>query len=106
MSMVGTSGRAMALHHFTLPLLKPFLRAHYSPSLSRKSPRIIRAEVREGEPDWEAEMSIFKKRTMKPSQLEALRKLEAGKVDVGRVSRSPLASLVDTLTAPGAERRR
>lgn len=51
-------------------------------------------------------MSIFKKRTMKPSQLEALRKLEAGKVDVGRVSRSPLASLVDTLTAPGAERRR
>lgn len=38
------------------------------------------------EPDWEEEMSIFKRRTLKPSQLEALRKLEAEKVDVGRVS--------------------
>jgi hypothetical protein len=42
----------------------------------------------EEEPDWETEMSIFKKRTLKPSQMEALRKLEEGKVDVGRVSNS------------------
>lgn len=37
------------------------------------------------EPDWDVEMSIFKKRTLKPSQLEALRKLEEEKNDVGRV---------------------
>ena len=43
-------------------------------------------DVEEDEPDWETEMSIFKKRTLKPSQMEALRKLEEGKVDVGRVS--------------------
>ena len=46
----------------------------------------MRAEGEEvAEPDWEQEMSIFKRRTLKPSQLEALRKLEAEKVDVGRV---------------------
>lgn len=39
------------------------------------------------EPNWDEEMSIFKKRTLKPSQLEALRKLEEEKVDVGRVRR-------------------
>lgn len=38
-----------------------------------------------GEPNWDEEMSIFKKRTLKPSQLEALRKLEEEKVDIGRV---------------------
>lgn len=37
------------------------------------------------EPDWDHEMSIFKKRVNKPSHLEALRKIEAAKVDVGRV---------------------
>ena len=42
-------------------------------------------DAEEEEPDWETEMSIFKKRTLKPSQMEALRKLEEGKVDVGRV---------------------
>lgn len=41
--------------------------------------------VDQEEPDWETEMSIFKKRTLKPSQMEALRKLEEGKVDIGRV---------------------
>ncbi len=40
------------------------------------------------EPNWETEMSIFKKRTLKPSQMEALRKLEEDKVDVGRVRKS------------------
>ena len=40
------------------------------------------------EPNWDEEMSIFKKRTLKPSQLEALRKLEEEKVDVGRVRRN------------------
>ena len=40
----------------------------------------------EPEPDWDAEMSIFKKRTLKPAQLETLRKLEE-QVEVGRVSK-------------------
>lgn len=40
------------------------------------------------EPDWEQEMSIFKKRTLAPSQMAALRKLEEEKNDVGRVSGS------------------
>lgn len=47
------------------------------------------------EPDWEQEMSIFKQRTLKPSQLEALRKMEAEKVDVGRVS----VRLIDVIHA-------
>lgn len=43
-------------------------------------------ESSEGEPDWEAEVALFKQRTMKPSQLEVQRKIELEKVDVGRVS--------------------
>lgn len=42
-------------------------------------------EVCDKEPDWDREMSIFKKRVNKPSHLEALRKIEAERVDVGRV---------------------
>ena len=35
-------------------------------------------------PDWDAEMSIFRKRTLKPSQLETIRHLEE-EVDIGKV---------------------
>jgi hypothetical protein len=65
-------------------------RAH---TISRRQLRVISAAEGAGssgddlEPDWEQEMSIFKKRTLAPSQMEALRKLEEEKVDVGRVSR-------------------
>lgn len=44
-----------------------------------------RSSEAEREPDWEQEMSIFKKRTLKPSQLETLRMLEEQQVEVGRV---------------------
>lgn len=51
--------------------------------------KIVRSRGSDGiedtEPNWDEEMSIFKRRTLKPSQLEALRKLEEEKVDVGRV---------------------
>jgi hypothetical protein len=40
----------------------------------------------EDETDWDAEMTIFTQRKLKPNQLEALRKLEEQNVDVGRVS--------------------
>lgn len=44
-------------------------------------------EGSEGEsPDWEAELAIFKQRTLKPSVAELQRKIVAEKVDVGRVS--------------------
>ena len=41
--------------------------------------------------DWEQEMSIFKKRTLAPNQLETLRTIEAT-VDVGKVNPFPLIS--------------
>lgn len=41
------------------------------------------------EPDWEQEIRIFKQRTLRPAQLETLRKLEEQQVDVGRVSGRP-----------------
>lgn len=47
-------------------------------------------------------MSIFKRRTLKPSQLEALRKLEEEKVDVGRVSRASNCSNSDFFIVLGA----
>jgi hypothetical protein len=46
----------------------------------------VKAVDRDAEPDWEEEMSIFKKRSIKPNQLAVLRKIEEEKVDVGRVS--------------------
>lgn len=48
---------------------------------------VRRVSAQEGdlEADWEQEMSIFKARTLKPSQLEVQAKLAAEKVDVGRV---------------------
>ncbi|KAL4518116.1 hypothetical protein Ndes2526A_g01433 [Nannochloris sp. 'desiccata'] len=68
------------------PSLRTFssIRRH-SPIKHRKCRVHAGKDVDEEEPDWETEMSIFKKRTLRPSQMEALRKLEEGKVDVGRV---------------------
>lgn len=36
------------------------------------------------EPDWDAEMSLFRKRTMKPNQMQTVRRLEE-EVDIGKV---------------------
>jgi hypothetical protein len=47
----------------------------------------IRCNASDEDPDWDAEMSIFKKRTLKPNQLEALRKLEEESVSSGNVRR-------------------
>ncbi len=44
---------------------------------------VVRAKSDE-EPNWEEEMDIFKKRTMRPNQLATLRELES-KVSVGKV---------------------
>lgn len=44
-----------------------------------------RTRCGEEPPDWDKEMSLFRQRTMKPNQLETLRKKEA-ETDVGRVS--------------------
>lgn len=45
----------------------------------------IRCNASDEDPDWATEMSIFKKRTLKPNQLEALRKLEEESVSSGNV---------------------
>lgn len=37
------------------------------------------------EEDWEAEMGVFRQRTLAPNQLETLRKYEAGAVELGKV---------------------
>ena len=36
------------------------------------------------EPDWDAEMSMFRKRSMKPNQMQTVRRLEE-EVDIGKV---------------------
>ncbi len=36
------------------------------------------------EPDWDAEMSLFRQRTMKPNQMQTVRRLEE-EVDIGKV---------------------
>lgn len=53
---------------------------------ARQGDRPRAQEGSEAEPDWEAELAIFKQRTLKPSQLEVQRKIAEEKVDVGRVS--------------------
>lgn len=45
----------------------------------------FKCHASENDPDWDTEMSIFKKRTLKPNQLEALRKLEEDSVSSGKV---------------------
>lgn len=89
---------------FTLPSNPHRNKSQYS---RRLLPYITRANSPDEEyssPDWEREMSIFKKRTMKPSQLEALRRFEEKKVDVGRVCfvphdqrRRQIASTLDVI---------
>ncbi len=37
------------------------------------------------EPDWDAEMSLFRKRSMKPNQMQTIRRLEE-EVDIGKVT--------------------
>ena len=85
-------------------LVGPSLRTYSSIRRShlnqRRMCRVHAGEhVDEEEPDWEAEMSIFKKRTLKPSQMEALRKLEEGKVDVGRVRKFEMVPRYRSLLA-------
>ena len=52
------------------------------------------------QPNWDDEMTVFRKRTNTPNQLETLRKIEA-EVEVGKVPfpKNPLAN-VGTPTAP------
>lgn len=52
----------------------------------------IRCHSYEDEPDWDQEMSIFKKRTLRPNQLASLRKLEEEKVKSGKVRMARLIS--------------
>lgn len=82
------------------PSLRTFssIRRH-SPIKHRKCRVHAGKDVDEEEPDWETEMSIFKKRTLRPSQMEALRKLEEGKVDVGRVRKFEVLSRYRSLMA-------
>lgn len=47
--------------------------------------RSITCNTSDNDRDWDTEMSIFKKRTLKPNQLEALRKLEEDSVSSGKV---------------------
>ncbi len=51
----------------------------------RSRPRVAAAEDAPPPPDWDAELSIFRRRTLKPNQLEALRLAAEARVDVGRV---------------------
>ncbi len=44
------------------------------------------------EPDWDAEMSLFRKRSMKPNQMQTIRRLEE-EVDIGKVT------LLDSMAA-------
>ena len=66
--------------------LRPFLvrpSSRYHEAL--KCGRSFICRSGEQEPNWDEEMSIFKKRTLKPNQLEALRRLEEEKVASGKV---------------------
>ena len=53
----------------------------------RARAREVRPRAAE-KPDWEAEMSLFRKRLQKPNQLETLRKIEA-EASVGKVRAVP-----------------
>ena len=46
------------------------------------------------EPDWDAEMSLFRKRSMKPNQMQTIRRLEE-EVDIGKVTLlEPVAAIL------------
>jgi hypothetical protein len=46
------------------------------------------------EPDWDAEMQMFRERTMRPNQLETLRKAEELDVDIGKVRPATLKARI------------
>jgi hypothetical protein len=46
--------------------------------------RSCRMHASNEEPDWDAEMQMFRERTMRPNQLETLRKAEEQDVDLGQ----------------------
>lgn len=48
-------------------------------------------------PDWDEEMSIFKKRIVKPSQLAALRKIQEEKMEIGKVRWIPDVPVLEML---------
>lgn len=58
------------------------LPARHAASMGR---RACRARASGEEPDWDAEMQMFRERTMRPNQLETLRKAEEQDIDVGKV---------------------
>lgn len=47
------------------------------------------------EPDWDSEMSLFRKRSLKPNQMETVRRLEE-EVDIGKV-RGPNSRSVEAV---------
>ncbi len=68
------------------PLATPLHRCNRVTCITRRQCRARATQESETEPDWEAELKIFKQRTLKPSQLEVQRKLAVEQVEVGRVS--------------------
>ena len=86
--VTGTSGRLsdISFLQLTAPWLHTHCTRHRFQNAHQRTVQVKASNAEDVEPDWETEMSIFKKRTLKPSQMEALRKLEEEKVDVGRVS--------------------
>lgn len=54
-------------------------------SHSLRSQRSCHTQASGDEPDWDAEMQMFRERTMRPNQLETLRKAEEQDVDIGKV---------------------
>ncbi len=66
------------------------LRYHMCTRLSRagrsyKHGKGRRQVCNSAEPDWDAEMSLFRKRSMKPNQMQTIRRLEE-EVDIGKVT--------------------
>ena len=88
-SIIGASSRigsaALSLHLLGTPSLQAHCVRHRLHHSRHQKYRTNSTNADDAEPNWDEEMSIFKKRTLKPSQMEALRKLEEEKVDVGRV---------------------
>lgn len=85
----------MLASSLTRQAARPALPAHHHRGARRGAaplPRQQRARAQgesEGEPDWDAEVKLFKQRTLAPNQLEVQRQLAAEQVDVGRVSVAP-----------------
>lgn len=63
---------------------QPFLSVKLGRNIAVRARNSGDAGSKSDAPDWDAEMSIFKKRTMKPGQLAALRQTE-GEASLGKV---------------------